>query len=168
MFNSTFAYIPSWDHPKSKPTKDTQQVSAIFICYTLHYEWNIPRSVNLFIHFDYRNKRLRLRHGRCAILYLSHRFVTICFVTNNCAWWNPTVTSVRVRLWLWWETVGLQQITVCLCSSLHFRRPQQFALCPVQECSVSHLTTHTEWSQRNMNQSPHLQQSTGEFSYFHN
>lgn len=100
------SYIPGWDWvPSQNPPKTHSRcVKYSFTTRFIKNEtYHGPRS---FIHFDYRNKRQkneRLKHGGRAILYLSHRFVTICFVTNNSACWNPAVILLRVRQLLWEE-----------------------------------------------------------------
>lgn len=99
-FDECLIQHSGWDRvPSQKPPKTHSRcVKYSFTTRFIKNEtYHGPRS---FIHFDYRNKRQkneRLKHGGRAILYLSHRFVTICFVTNNSACWNPAVILLRVR-----------------------------------------------------------------------
>lgn len=156
------SYIPGWDWvPSQNPPKTHSRCLkySFTTCFIKNETYRGPHS---FIHFDYWNKRQkneRLKHGGRAILYLSHRFVTICFVTNNSACWNPAVILLRVRQLLW-EKLSCESCNKSLsdCDSLLFMRLQQFALWPVQERPVTHLTKHAGTYRRHPPRS-------GQFSY---
>lgn len=130
--NAGWDWVPSQNPPKTHSRCLKYSFTTRFI---KNETYHGPRS---FIHFDYWNKRQkneRLKHGGRAILYLSYRFVAICFVTNNSVCWSPAVILLGVRQPLQEELSceSLWQITVCpglyrLCVRL-----QQLDLWPVQD-----------------------------------
>ena len=103
-----------------------------------------------------------------AILCLSCRFVTICFVTNNSTAMLKSHTGISRRCWV--ETQGEREtgeerdaFKVCNQSlspslplwlasyPLFFNQPPRVNLWPVWECSVTHPSTHAGaalWRQR--------------------
>lgn len=120
------SYIAGWDWVPSQNPPKTHSRCVKYSFTTRFIKNETYHGLRSFIHFDYRNKRQKnegLKHGGHVILYLSRRFVTICFVTNNSACWNPAVMSPREataseavtnqppRLWLW---IPLQQFDLWL------------------------------------------------------
>lgn len=94
------SYVPGWDRVPSQNPPKTHSRCLKYSFATRFIKNETYRGPRSFIHFDYRNKRQkngRLKHGAHAILYLSRRFVTICFVTNNSACSDPAVILLRVR-----------------------------------------------------------------------
>lgn len=95
MFNPTFKHPRLGSDPQSKPSRCVKYSST-----TRFIKNETYRGPPSFIYFDYRNKRQkneRLKHGGRAVLYLSRRFVAICFVTNKRA-------PVEIPLSSCWES----------------------------------------------------------------
>lgn len=110
--SSNIHAFPDWDRvPSQNPPKTHSR------CVKYSFATRFIKNETYhgsFIHPDYRNKRQkneRLKHGGRAILCLSHRFVTICFVTNNSACWNPAVILLRVRQLVSEELFHVRAIT---------------------------------------------------------
>lgn len=143
------SYIPGWDWVPSQDPPKTHSRCVKYSFSTRFIKNETHRGLRSFIHFDYRNKRQkngRLKHGGHVILYLSRRFVTICFVTNNscllkscCHPAQSQAATVRGALHVRAATNHRLPRSLQLCIP-----PPQFDLWPVQERVLPHYIKHLD------------------------
>lgn len=134
------SYIAGWDWVPSQNPPKTHSRWVKYSFATRFIKNETYHGLRSFIHFDYRNKRQKnegLKHGGRVILYLSRRFVTICFVTNNSACWNSRCHLAERRAASMSIAVTNQPARLRLWIPL-----QQFDLWLVLERAVSNCTNH--------------------------